>query len=100
MGLKMTNVDAILEERGSKYGDFGAGSALEANILEMIAINCEIQTGSPMDFRSLVWVSKIIMKLSRISVSPTHLDSWVDIEGYARLVVLQLKKELDDDESN
>jgi hypothetical protein len=96
----MTNVDKILEERGNAYGDFGLGSELEANILNLMSDNCETQTGSPMDFRTLVWVSKIVMKLSRISVSPAHLDSWVDIEGYARLVVTQLNKEIDNDKSN
>jgi len=34
----------------------------------------------------LIFFSKIIMKLSRLSVTPNHIDSWTDIAGYARLI--------------
>ena len=42
---------------------------------------------------NVIYLSKIVMKLSRLAISPDHVDSWTDIAGYARLVEIQLTKE-------
>lgn len=82
----MKTTDEVLEERGAVYGNFSVGSNLEAAMMNMICANFENQTGKPMSALHKVFFSKIVMKLSRLSVSPTHIDSWTDIAGYARLV--------------
>ena len=89
----MKTTDQILAQRGEVYGDFFEGISLEALILESIKDRYRSQHNHEMDPVYVIYLSKIAMKLSRLSISPTHLDSWTDIAGYARLVELQLSKE-------
>jgi hypothetical protein len=89
----MKTTDQILEQRGEVYGDFYEGVSLEALILNSMTDRYEEHHGLSMDPVHVIYLSKIVMKLSRLAVSPTHIDSWTDIAGYARLVELQLIKE-------
>ena len=89
----MTTTDDILEERGNIYGDFNEGIMLETIILESIKYRYQEHHGKQMPPEFIVYISKIAMKLSRLSITPNHIDSWTDIAGYARLVELHLKKE-------
>jgi Domain of unknown function (DUF6378) len=88
----MTTTDQVLEERGSVYGDFYEGIELEANLLESLKHRHQKHHGEAMHPIYATYISKIIMKLSRLAVSPDHIDSWTDIAGYARLVELHLKE--------
>ncbi|MEI8295919.1 MAG: DUF6378 domain-containing protein [Alphaproteobacteria bacterium] len=89
----MKTTDQILEQRGEVYGDFYEGVSLEALILNSMTDRYEEHHGLSMDPVHVIYLSKIVMKLSRLAVSPNHLDSWTDIAGYARLVEIQLTKE-------
>lgn len=89
----MTTTDQVLEQRGTVYGDFYDGVSLEAVILENIKDRYRKTHGKELDPVYVIYLSKIAMKLSRLAVSPSHIDSWTDIAGYARLVELQLIKE-------
>jgi len=89
----MKTTDQVLEQRGEVYGDFFEGVSLEAVILENIKDRYRKQHNKEMDPVHVIYLSKIAMKLSRLAVSPSHVDSWTDIAGYARLVELQLMKE-------
>lgn len=82
----MRPTDEILKERGNVYGDFTCGSYLESEILKLIKANHFKQHGTYLSELELIFFSKIIMKLSRLSVTPDHVDSWTDIAGYARLI--------------
>lgn len=82
----MKTTDEVLKERGSVYGDFTDGSDVEAVIMGILAENHFNQTGKSLTELERIFFSKIIMKLSRLSVTPDHIDSWTDIAGYARLV--------------
>ena len=88
----MTTTEQIIEERGTVYGNFYEGIELEVNLLEAIKDRHLKQHGEPMHPIPVMYLSKIIMKLSRLAVSPDHIDSWTDIAGYARLVELHLKE--------
>ena len=88
----MTTTDQVLEERGSVYGDFFEGIELEANLLELIKERHQKHHGEPLHPIHATYITKILMKLSRLAVSPDHVDSWTDIAGYARLVELHLKE--------
>jgi hypothetical protein len=88
----MTTTDQVLEERGNVYGDFYEGIELEANLLEAIKGRYQKHHGESMHPIHATYISKIVMKLSRLAVSPDHIDSWTDIAGYARLVELRLKE--------
>jgi hypothetical protein len=89
----VTTTDSVIQERGETYGDFQEGILLEAGILDLIAKRHFDHHGGPMPLKNILYFSKIAMKLSRLSITPDHIDSWTDIAGYARLVELQLKKE-------
>lgn len=89
----MQSTNEIISERGEVYGDFGDGITVESHIIDILAANHLRQTGQPLQTRHLVWLSKIVMKMARLSVSPTHIDSWADISGYATLVSSHLHKE-------
>ena len=39
------------------------------------------------------YIRDIVNKLSRIAVTPNHIDSWRDISGYAALIADVLEKE-------
>ena len=82
----MKTTDEVLKERGEFYGNFSDGAALEANILSLLAQNHLKQRGRQFSELERIFFSKIIMKLSRLSVTPNHVDSWTDIAGYARLI--------------
>jgi hypothetical protein len=82
----MRTTDEVLKERGNVYGNFTDGSYLESEILKLLNANHFKQHGTYLSELERIFFSKIIMKLSRLSVTPDHIDSWTDIAGYARLV--------------
>lgn len=88
----MSDTDALLKERGSTYGDFTQGIKLEADILNAINERHKAHHGHDMDSMTALFLSKIAMKLSRLSITPDHVDSWRDIAGYARLVEIHYTK--------
>lgn len=88
----MSDTDTLLKERGSTYGDFSDGIRLEAEILNAINSRHKTHHGHDLDAMSALFLSKIAMKLSRLSITPGHVDSWRDIAGYARLVELHYTK--------
>jgi hypothetical protein len=88
----MKTTDKVLKQRGSVYGDFHDGVKLEADILDLITAHYAKHHKKAMSSVHAMYFSKIVMKLSRLAITPTHADSWTDIAGYARLVELHLNK--------
>lgn len=88
----MNNVNETLKERGKVYGDYKGGSEFRANVMELI-INryAEVNHGG-MPAIHMVYVYDIVNKLSRLAVTPYHIDTWHDIAGYATLVEKALRK--------
>jgi len=79
-------IEETLKERGAVYGDYKGGSELRASILEIIENRHLEVTGRPMKPVDSIYIFDIVNKLSRLSVTPNHLDTWHDIAGYAKLV--------------
>ena len=89
----MSDINEILKIRGSVYGDYKGGTELRATIIESIlnryyAIHAKRM---PQNLVCCIW--DIVNKLSRLAVTPDHLDSWKDISGYSKLIYEYLKKE-------
>lgn len=87
----MSNIDQTLAERGSRYGAF-TGHAEVTQCLKTI-IRQELQLRdkslSPDKQEAL---DMICHKIGRIiNGDPEYDDSWVDIAGYAQLVVNNLR---------
>jgi hypothetical protein len=77
-------VDQILRERGSQYGTFGEVALVAQNIKSAMRHSPNWQR-LPADMREAL--EMIAAKSARILCGdPTHLDSWRDIEGYAKLI--------------
>jgi len=84
------NVDNIVEERGSRYGDF----ADQALLIERLnGLQHAEMVGNPqydeLDEKEQAIVSYTLtmvnMKIARIvQGDPTYDDNWVDIEGYVK----------------
>lgn len=86
-------IEETLLQRGAIYGDYSRGIKLEACIMGLIKEQYQNEADSPMHEEDVVAISKIVMKLSRIAVSPDHIESWHDIAGYAKLQEDHLTKE-------
>lgn len=84
-----TDIDGILKERGDRYGDFRLFSNMTEAILREL-LDCPREHLLPYQKEA---IRMIVHKLCRISNGdPHHIDSWVDIVGYATLVIRELEK--------
>jgi hypothetical protein len=85
------DIDAVLSERGSRYGDF----ITHAEVTQ--AIKHEIRQGksfTTMEDDMVEALDMIAHKIGRIvNGDPRYSDSWVDIAGYAKLVADRLQDE-------
>lgn len=90
-------ITQLLEERGSRYGEFEQ----HARITQ--AIKYGMGSEAPEDYFALPPYMKeglemIAHKIGRIiNGDPYYLDSWDDIQGYAKLVSDQIRKERNGD---
>jgi len=84
-----TKVDKILEDRGSVYGSYKEGCKFREEVMAVV----DNRSPGPMHPIHRRYIDDIVNKLSRVAVTPTHRDSWVDIAGYATLVVKELDNE-------
>ena len=86
-------IDAVLTERGSRYGNFED----HARITQ--ALKYEIRQGdsfTKMEDDMVEALDMIAHKIGRIvNGDPRYADSWVDIAGYAKLVADRLQEEED-----
>jgi len=88
----MSKVNETLQKRGEVYGNFRQGIKLESVIMQNVKGRYYAENGHDMPEWYAVALSKIVMKISRLSVTPDHIDSWHDIAGYAVLVEQHLKE--------
>jgi hypothetical protein len=87
-----TGIHTILEQRGSRYGDFNDHAKLAQNLKNQLA---KVGFYKKDKFKSIhkEAVDMILHKLARIvNGDPDYDDSWVDIAGYATLVADHIKK--------
>jgi len=94
-----TSVKEILEERGNRYGKFSSHAALTQDLKDVFVKHVyEIHSlGSSEDFNKqfpaymIEALDMIFHKIGRIgNGDPFYDDSWIDIAGYAQLVVDEL----------
>lgn len=85
------NLNVILEERGSRYGKFSDVAELIQSF-KLVAHNSK--NWETMESYQKEAIDMILHKVGRIlNGDPSYQDSWVDIGGYAELVVKELKGE-------
>lgn len=89
----MTDIKEVLQERGSNYGNFHTFSNLSQSLYAIIITHyndIQKQRGEQTQLPAFMAESlrMICHKLARIvNGNPFYADSWVDIGGYADLVV-------------
>ncbi len=86
----MEDIDKTLEERGKVYGSSFLEQAQVAQLLKTMARNSPNYNRMRVDQREST--DMILTKLSRIlNGDPNDVDSWRDIAGYARLIMVELE---------
>jgi hypothetical protein len=78
---------SVTQERGEDYGPPGSGFATIAHMQAMI--------GHCPDAAVRHALNMIIVKIVRLAETPDHLDSIVDIAGYARTIAMVLDDQHD-----
>ena len=88
-----SSVDATLEERGKRYGEFD-GHANITQRLKVVIADCLNSRGKALAFDQQEALDMICHKIGRIvNGDPDYADSWHDIAGYAKLVENRLNLE-------
>jgi hypothetical protein len=84
-------VDAILNQRASTYGSF-VDVAKVAQQLKHVAASHAVAVGVELSHDKIEALEMIFSKIARIiNGNSDHVDSWVDIAGYAQLVADRLQ---------
>lgn len=79
-----TDIDITLTERGARYGKFKDHAALSQGLKRVMYTGRS--AGALADDQREA-LEMIVHKVARIlNGDPDYVDSWADIEGYARLV--------------
>ena len=91
---KQKNIDSMLEERGKNYGEFVDHAALSQSFKETFKSGFSYSKMTDMQKES---IEMILHKIARIANGdPNYIDSWEDIQGYAKMVTNELKRNLTD----
>ena len=86
-----TNVDAILNARGSNYGSF-EGVAGFAQVMKGLIRDTQDGRGAYLPADQCEALDMIASKIARIvNGNADYVDSWIDIAGYATLVADRLQ---------
>ena len=79
-------IDNTLEHRGKIYGDYSNNVDAVADIMKTLkTLHLMAHDDIPMASADEANLYYIVIKLVRLGVSPDHLDSWHDLQGYAKL---------------
>lgn len=81
-------VDAILNERGSRYGPFTGHADVTQKIKHAMSRGASWHKLAPDQKEALEMVAHKIGRI--VNGDPNYDDSWVDIVGYVQLVVDRL----------
>lgn len=88
------SVEKILEQRGSRYGSFEDHADITISLMNAFIAHYQItheNTNLPSYMEESIHM--IFHKLGRIANgNPYYDDSWIDIAGYAQLVVYILRE--------
>lgn len=95
--MSVNPLDAILKERGSKYGPFNRQALWAQGMKEVFRLGCaenpQFKALSDEEKATVMEGAEMILhKLSRAANGdPLMLDTWEDIAGYATAVINNLR---------
>lgn len=82
-------IEATLQERGARYGAFKDQARISLNIKTAMADSPNWPKLEPDQREALDLLANKIGRI--LNGDPNYVDSWHDIEGYARLVADRLR---------
>lgn len=85
-------IDAVLNERGSRYGKFKDHAEITQELKVLIQSRMGCTKWNSLKASQKEALDMICHKIGRIvNGDPDYADSWVDIAGYAKLVADELE---------
>lgn len=78
------DINDVLNERQKTYGDFAVVARRAVGVMKTLGLPPDIVNANSVPIFAM---TNIVIKLSRLANNPMHRDSWVDIIGYATLVL-------------
>jgi hypothetical protein len=89
----MNDIQATLDERGTRYGDFMGHAEITCELKGIIA-QYAITREKKLEPDQIEALDMICHKIGRIlNGDPDYADSWHDIAGYAQLVANRLNSD-------
>jgi len=86
-----SELNAILEQRGNRYGVFKHHAALTQELKRLFYSHMSQFNDESLSPSQREAIDMIMHKLGRIgNGDPNYADSWIDIAGYAQLVADEL----------
>lgn len=86
--MASTNINEILKERGTRYGDFALHADITQALKSQMAGTANWQKLSNDKREALEMIAHKIGRI--LNGDPEYKDSWNDISGYAQLVANKL----------
>ena len=90
-------IEEILKDRGDKYGEFKNRAIISQKMKSTIYEGMKRSGKDEGDIPDYMWeaLDMIAHKISRIvNGDPFYDDSWIDIVGYAQLVIDELRRNI------
>ena len=87
----MSQIDATLDERGTRYGDFTGHAEITQGLKDVMFATDNWSALADDQKEALEMVAHKIGRI--LNGDPNYIDSWHDIIGYTRLVEQRLEKE-------
>jgi len=77
----------LIKERGKTYGNYGDACEFRQSVIQQMNDLHKGKHGNEIPATVRIMLEDIVHKLARIAVSPYHLDSLRDIQGYTQLII-------------
>lgn len=86
----MSDIQATLDERGARYGDFTDHARVAQRLQAVMHAEGGWHACSDVQRQALTVIADKIARV--LTGDPNYADNWHDIQGYARLVEERLPK--------
>jgi len=84
------DIEGVVADRGDTYGDYTIQAEIAQTLKDLFR---ECPGWMRLEYHQRESLDMIACKASRIlNGDPNHLDSWVDIAGYATIVATRIPK--------
>ena len=86
-----TNINEMLDGRASRYGTFESHARISQDLKAVMHERSGWDNLKPDQREALEMIQHKVARI--LNGDPTYADNWIDIAGYATLVVNRLEKE-------